>query len=330
MRRNGFLIGAALVGAAGVIALAVVLLTWDSGERSSSPAIDAAIEARATLAPRTALFGDTIRANVDVMVDTTRVDPDSIRVVTDFSPWEVIGAPERAQRDAGETTLVRTTYVLRCLTGPCVPPGQSAALEFDQVRIAYAGTDAGAASSGRQVIRAGWPLLLVYSRFASANLEDLNTSTAPWHADLLSLPAATYRLGPGVLAAFLLVGAALAALGAAGLGYLAWPRRAPPPPEPEPEPVPEPVLSPLEQALDLLERPVRIDGAADQRRALELVAEELELAPWGDPELARTARVLAWSEDVPPVEETSGLAGRVREALPVVYEVSENGDGHVV
>ena len=46
---------------------------------------------------------------------------------------------------------------------------------------------------------------------------------------------------------------------------------------------PERVLSPLEQALALLEEAVRVNGAADQRRALELVAEELELAEWGIP-----------------------------------------------
>jgi hypothetical protein len=38
--------------------------------------------------------------------------------------------------------------------------------------------------------------------------------------------------------------------------------------------------------------------------------------------------VLAWSEDVPPVELTTRLAARVRSALPVVEEPSENGDGN--
>jgi hypothetical protein len=87
------------------------------------------------------------------------------------------------------------------------------------------------------------------------------------------------------------------------------------------------VLSPLEQALELLEDSIRVNGAAEQRRALEQVAEQLELSEWGDSKLAREARVLAWSEDVPPVEQTTSLAARVRDVLPEVEEPSENGDG---
>ena len=104
-----------------------------------------------------------------------------------------------------------------------------------------------------------------------------------------------------------------------------------PEPEPEPELPPAPPLSPLEQALILLEQSIRVDGAADQRRALELVAEELELADWGDRDLARTARALAWSEGVPPANETTRLAARVRTALPREEESAElNGNGNVV
>jgi hypothetical protein len=173
-------------------------------------------------------------------------------------------------------------------------------------------------------------MLLVYSRFAAVNYDAPGQQSSTWRADLTSLPAATYRLAPGVLVALLLGGAVLAALAAVGLAYVAWPRRAPPPPEPEPELPPEPVLSPLEQALALLEESVRSDGAAEQRRALELVAEELELAEWGDRDLARTARALAWSEGVPPVDQTNRLAARVRSALPEIAAAEENGGSRVV
>ena len=172
-------------------------------------------------------------------------------------------------------------------------------------------------------------MLLVYSRFAAINFDAPDDQSAAWRADLSSLPAVTYRVAPGVLVVLLLGGAALAALAAAALAYVAWPRRAPPEPEPEPEPQPEPVLSPLEQALALLEESVRSDGAAEQRRALELVAEELELAEWGDRDLARTARALAWSEGVPPVDQTNRLAARVRSALPEIAaaEAAEGNGG---
>ena len=43
-------------------------------------------------------------------------------------------------------------------------------------------------------------------------------------------------------------------------------------------------------------------------------------------DLARAARTLAWSEDDPRVEQTSGLATRVRTTIDLT---SENGNGRV-
>jgi hypothetical protein len=63
----------------------------------------------------------------------------------------------------------------------------------------------------------------------------------------------------------------------------------------------------------LLEDSARVDGAADQRRALELVA--TVLVERGDMNLAQAARALAWSKPVPRVGETNGLAVRARSAL---------------
>jgi hypothetical protein len=132
-----------------------------------------------------------------------------------------------------------------------------------------------------------------------------------------------------VLVGVLLVASLLLVCASAVLVYVAWPRRAPEP-EPEPEPELPPSLSPLEQALELLEESARVDGAGDQRRALELVAEELE--EWGDAELSGTAKVLAWSPDVPDVEQTNALAAKVRAELERELleraEREQNGGGH--
>ena len=70
---------------------------------------------------------------------------------------------------------------------------------------------------------------------------------------------------------------------------------------------------------------MRSNGGADQRRALELVAEELEARDF-DKALARRARDLAWSEDVPPVSKTRVLATQVRAAI-VVDEPEDDGTG---
>jgi hypothetical protein len=236
----------------------------------------------------------------------------------------VLGEPERSRRDVGTTTYLRTTWTLRCLTGPCVPSGQTAPLEFDPARVTFVIPEE---TDRRQVMPTPWPVLTVYSRFASAAFERDNSATL-WRADLLTMPAVTHRLAPGLLVTILVGVSALFALGGIVLVVLAWPRRAP---EPVPEPVVElpPRLTPLQQALALLEDVDRSDGAAERRRSLELVAEAL--AEWGDPDLARTARVLAWSAHDPVAEETSDLASRVRTTLEHELESdAQLGNGRVV
>lgn len=291
------------------VAFALASAPWSLAQQDASAEELQAIEARARIVPRTALFGDTVSAIVDVTLDRQRVDPDSVRVAAEFAPWELAGAPERVRRDAGPATYLRTTYRIRCLTGACIPNNQSMATAFGPARVSYAPTGESAA---RETVDVAWPLALVYSRFAVSIQEGSRGPASPWRADLVSMPAVSYRVAPGLLVGGLLAVAGLLAAAGLVLAYAARPRRAPVV-EREPEPEPEPALSPLEQALVLLEDPARANGAADQRRALELVAEELEER--GEREIARTARTLAWSEDVPPVAETTVLATRVRDAI---------------
>jgi hypothetical protein len=311
--------GLALAAIAAATAVGLVFLAGDEGGRGevAQPAGRApGIRAQGMLLPRLVMFGDTMRARVDVTLDRRRVDPDSVRVAASFLPWGVVGRPERVQRDAGNTTYLRTTFVLRCLIGPCVPPRNTAPLEFDPARVTYAG-QAGEGAA-RRSIQVEWPVLVVYSRFGASAFDDGEALTLPWRADLVAQPAISYHVAPGLLLGLLLaVGGLLAAAGSV-LAYLAWPRRAPAE-EPEPEPVPAPVLTPLEHALVLLESADRLDGAGDQRRALELVAEALHER--GDGDLARTARELAWSESAPPIETTHAVAVRARSAL------EEDADG---
>jgi hypothetical protein len=277
------------------------------------------IDVRGLLEPSIILFGDTIKARVDVVLDRRKVDAGSVRVAANFVPWAIAGVPARSRQDSGARTYLQTTYTLRCLSSPCLPGNQSNALDFDRGRVSFVRT--GATAGARDSKAIDWPTLLVYSRFAAATLasprEPLNPNRT-WRADLVSFSAVSYRIAPGVLLAALLTMAGVFAVAGAALAYRAVPRRVAAPPPPEPEPEPEPVLTPLEQALVLLEDASGADGAEDRRRALELVAEVLDR---DHPSLARAAKALAWSEDDPLVEQTSGLASRVRSTIDL------NGNG---
>ncbi|MDQ3672584.1 MAG: hypothetical protein M3364_09165 [Actinomycetota bacterium] len=327
MVRRLVMVVAVAAAVAGLLIVALVSLRGGDESVAAGEIELTEIEAEVTLEPAVALFGDTVLAHVDVLVDTSRVDPESVRVGAQFAPFEIVGPARRLRRDAGDNAYLRRTFVLRCLTGTCVPSGESARYEFPPARVAFAA--AGDEAADTSSVTVSVPSVRVYSRFTALGA-GTERGASPWEADVLSLPAVSYRLSPGLLVALLLSLAGLAALAGVSLGYLAWPPRVEAGPEPEPELPPAPPLSPLEQALILLEQSIRVDGAADQRRALELVAEELELADWGDRDLARSARALAWSEGVPPIEQTTLLATRVRTALPHEENAELNGDGSVV
>ena len=290
-----------------VAAVTIVAAGWAGAPASAAP--EAPVDVKTTLTPQILLFGDTLTARVDVVVDNGHVDPESVRVRTDFSPWEVVTPVQRDLDDGGATTLVRTTFQLRCLTSPCVPPRDTAPLDFTPAVVNYAG--------GR--LDVSWPRLVVHSRIpdrgapvTTAGGGQRGGPQFPWTADLLNLPKISYRAAPGILFPLLLALGAVFALGGAVLGYRALPPRRPAPEPLPPAPPPEPALPPLELALLLLEQPPVENGTADRRRALELVADGLADR---DARLALSARRLAWSEETPPLETTSGLASRARAVL---------------
>jgi hypothetical protein len=303
------LFAAGLVLVAALTAVAVVLLTdgrSGSGEAAERTEIDP-VAATGAFTPRVALFGDTLTARVDVVVDREFVDPEGVTVSWAPQPWALVARPVRSRRDSEGTTHLRTTYVLRCLTRPCVPVRETEELDFAPARVSYPA----AVGDGTRTLSVDvtWPTLVVHSRVGQAD-DRRDVLAAPWRAELLSLPPVSYAVSPvAVLVLLLLGGTVLFAL-AGVLVYRAIPEREPPP-EPEPEPVPVATL--LEQALAYLEAPAAANGAPERRRALELVADEVE--GWGEPDLARTARALAWSEHEPESELTKAFAAQLRSRM---------------
>ena len=135
--------------------------------------------------------------------------------------------------------------------------------------------------------------MIVASRVATADVEAIR-----WRASETALPAVTTRLGPKSLAVALLLGA-LALVGCAvWLGRRLW--HVPPAEE---ETVPRDERPPLENGA----------AAPNRRRALELVARELDAGGLGD--LADEARELAWSPRASSPDEVESLARRVEDAV---------------
>jgi hypothetical protein len=305
-RRILIAVGIVLVAAIG--AAAVVVMTGDeNGPGEGQRAQIDPVAATGTLTPRITLFGDMLTARVDVVVDKEIVDPAGVSLAWSPAPWAHVRAPVRSRHDSAGVTYLRTTYFLRCLTRPCVPVRETEQIDLTPARVTYAA----AVGEGirRLSVDVTWPTLLVHSRIGQTE-DRRDALAAPWRAELVALPPLSYSVPPALVLVLLLAGGATLLVIAGVLVYRAIPERQPPP-EPEPEPVPVATL--LEQALAFLEAPASANGAPERRRALELVADEVD--GWGEPDLARTARALAWSEHEPESEITIAFAATLRSRM---------------
>ena len=296
---------AALVAVVVLVAIAVagaVFLAFRDDATNSSRLRP--LRARATLSDRIVVFGDTVRAQVDLALDLRHVDPSSVKVRVGFAPWRPVQPATVTRTDAGSSSHIRMIYVLRCLKQACSPERDTLPFKFKPATVEFHNR-----AGGRGLLRAPFPVLTVHTRLLATDL----ATAAPWRLDVTSVPEPSYRASPALLLALLIGGSLLLLTGGGALAFAGWPRRHVEP-VPEPEPEPELLPTPLEQALELLEDAARANGAADQRRSLELVAEVL--AERGEEDgLAEAARALAWSPTAPGPDKTKSLAARVRSAL---------------
>jgi hypothetical protein len=305
-----FVLGLAAVGV--VTTLAIVAIAGVGGEDKLAGQVvpgQAAVTAKADVTPRTHLFGDTLTAKIDVVVDREAVGPDLPRVVRSFAPY-VVESVTTARRDAGQFSQLRYTFRLRCLREGCLSKSGRARVRFDPVRVLYR-TAAGEA----RVVRVSWPPVELYSRLASVPKEEQSSSSsrfntpvmAPWRADLTALPPVSHRVSPTLIIALLLLAAGLLVLPACVLVYLALPWRASPSWESWLAQLP-----PIERALAVLERARTHGDATARRRALERLGMELRVR--GAEELAREALELAWTEATPTSEAILRLEQHIRLA----------------
>jgi hypothetical protein len=270
-----------------VVAVALALfIRWDDERFAAQD-----VAASTSLEPLAGLFGDALHAEVEVVVDPKRVDPDSVLVSVDFGPLEgpALVVPQRS--DAGRSTRIRFRYALFCLREDCRPRSGKHEVKLPPAVVRYRLVD-----GTRQSLRADWPAPVVIASRLTAE-----GSARPVWRVREQPPPVSYRLPPAIVSAAGFSIAALLAFAAVlviAREVLAFERRR--------RTDPLAGLTPLERALALLARAVADGGTARQRRALDRLARELRRV--GDDDLAADARRLAWSRARPDGDRVAHLA----------------------
>lgn len=300
MRRALLVVAAALAFAAPAAATLPVYPTGSSlGEGLP-------LKAYASVTPTVHLFGDAVTARLAVVADTKYVDPQRLRIATDFLPYTALHESQLRIR-AGRFEQVTWTWTLHCLTADCVPESPPSekfhVFHFRPVQIEYLALN-GTPAYG---ITAAWPAVEVVSHVSPGVVAALlRTKQLNWRYQLAPVAAPTYRFPPTLVSWVALALAGLALAAAAVLArrwyFVLRPERAPPPP-----------VAPrttIERALAVLRWAHERGDETLQRKALERVADELAAAE----ELTRMARELAWSPRTPEDAEVEDFAEQVRGA----------------
>ena len=261
--------------------------------RASVAVVNAAIQ------PSVAHFGEPVVADLTVVANKALVDPETVRVRADFTPYAPTGQREVERTENASAVRFRYRFTLRCLDEECAPDTDRKVIDLPGAGVFYRFRSA----QGQGTAIVDWPEFEVTARVPVESL-----SAERWRADASTLPAVSFSRSPGTVAAGLVGASALLAL----LGvWLIWRLLRVDEVEAADEvEAPEARATPLERALQLA-REASLDGDSPERRkAFERVARELGARGLGD--LADRARALAWSSGTPSAVVVDELE---REAL---------------
>ena len=192
--------------AAGVVLVLALLgalawRVWDPGEGSLAEPI----AVNATLSPQQHMFGDPVRARIEVVLDAERVDPDSVKVRANFAPHRQLQPPTESRSAAGPITRVRFDYRLACLTYSCLPNGRRR-FELKNAAVEYSTGRGG----GVRTEEIDWPTLTASGRISRARFYEAQT-----RAEFRELEPPAYRVSPrlveviGLLLALIFAAAAV-------------------------------------------------------------------------------------------------------------------------
>jgi hypothetical protein len=300
-----------------LLALAVAAPAAASGPLGHKTAIGSAnpIAAYATVTPPVQLFGDAVTARVTVVLDLHLVNPNRIRVTTNFAPFEQTKAPVETRTVSGRIVAETWTWTLRCLTSDCVPVVPPSDLfhnfHFAPAFVHYVGTD-----GTKAYLHAHFPTVEELSEVSPGIVSQLtNNKIIDWQYQLAPATAPRYGVPPGLVFWAALVLAVL--VGAGGLAVLGrWALQFRASAQVSAPAVP---ASYLERALALFFWANAQGDETLQRKALERVADEL---PLDVIDLSAAARELAWSPETPEEDEVEAISERA--GVPAHHE---NGAG---
>lgn len=284
-------------GVAGAVVAAVLLTTLLTG--GSHVVVPASpVEGNTQMSRSGTLFGDSVSASVQVIVDRERVDPSRVGFTAHFEPFVNLGAPNVTRHDTGRLTRLVYTANLICLTNPCLSKNkpEPVHVQFPPAEVFF--TDK---SGARQTLRLPWQGTTIGPRTTVTDLNGADPYEQPsWRATTDPLPV-SYTHSPHTLRVVLFVASGLLfalALFALIRFVLVGTLRLR-------------VLSPLERAVVLVERAP--GESPEKRKALELLSHELSRS--GEPELALVAKQLAWAEPTPLPTLTQPLTLDVRRVI---------------
>jgi len=254
------------------------------------------IKVTTSVTPGWIYFADRLTARVDVLVDTSRVDPNSVVVDAPLGAWEQASGPTASTTIAGGLAHRTETFTLRCITFACLPHG-TVVQPFHLPPVAVTvKTTAGASLT----VRRPWPAIDVAGRF----LPPTTGAVRPELGLETGAPGLTFRVDPSTLtlALFALAGllvAASLALGTVELKRFVAVRGQSLDDRP-----------PLVRALALV-RQAQGRGVDDRRRAVALLARVL---PRPERESAAAAEI-AWSRPEPSSDQLGELAKTIESKI---------------
>lgn len=281
MRRSLLTVALLAAAAIAVVAIGLVLRAQGADTAGSASSRRASLAVvSATVRPPVHLFGDPITAELVVVANKELVDPDTVRVRPDFTPYAT-GQRRVERTETAQSVRYRFIFSLRCLDQECVPESSHRVIDLPGTAVFYRFRSAG--GPGTAIV--DWPDVAVAARVPSEAL-----SPERWRADVSSVPPASYARSPGPTSFGLVVASIVLAL--VGVGLVWWLTRPSAREELQVEETEEIRTSALERALELA-REAALDDSPERRKAFERVAREL--AARGLTDLADRARTLAWA-----------------------------------